>query len=83
MLDCCTSVIEDDLKRKIADSDYAALLTDESTYRAVSKKMIVYVRIIKDGKAEMYFIRNCHIPDGKAETIYIKLKQICEDSNLT
>ena len=44
-------------------------MTDESIDIAVLKKLVIYVKVVKDGKSQVYFATNVTVPDGKAETI--------------
>ena len=55
-------------------------MIDESTDLSVSKKLIVYVKIINNkGQAEVHFVRNVDVPNGTAETVTEVLETVISE----
>lgn len=68
------------LDRMLADinaANFVSIMCDESVSVdiAVHKKLIVFLQIVKAGEIAGYYGKNIDIPDGKANTIYEKLKK--------
>ena len=74
--------IEDDLKGKIAASPYVSLLCDESTDVSTVKQLVIYIRIIHDGKPETHFLQLREIANGTAETVTSALLASCCEYNI-
>ena len=57
-------VILEDTKDSLKNSSFFSVMIDESTDLSVSKKLIVYVKIINNkGQAEVHFVRNVDVPN--------------------
>ena len=69
MIASITSALDGNLREIIGGSRFLGFMTDESIDIAVLKKLVIYVKVVKDGKSQVYFATNVTVPDGKAETI--------------
>ena len=69
MIESIASALDGNLREIIGGSRFVGLMTDESIDIAVLKKLVIYVKVVKDGKSQVYFATNVTVPDGKAETI--------------
>ena len=77
--DSIVSVLDENLKKSIANSPFIGLMADETSDICVNKKLIVYVKVIEKGYTVTKFVRNCKVMDGKAETIFNKITNICNE----
>lgn len=71
--DCISSIIQRSLVEEIVQSDFYAVMIDESTDLSVQKHLSVCVRYVKNGEAVTKFLANVAIEDGKAHTIVQQL----------
>ena len=62
-------MIEEELLEKLHASPYISILIDESTGITVSKKLIIYVKYILEGRDKTSFLCNLEIPNGTAAAI--------------
>lgn len=58
------------------------MLCDESTDISTVKQLVIYVRIIHDGKPETHFLQLQEIANGTAETITSALLASCREYNI-
>ncbi|XP_074632698.1 zinc finger protein 862-like [Acropora palmata] len=68
-LETFSDVIEEELLEKLHASPYISILIDESTGITVSKKLIIYVKYILEGRDKTSFLCNLEIPNGTAAAI--------------
>lgn len=82
MIKCIADSVDDNMKDDISKSKYIGLMTDESIDIAVLKKMVLYIKIVKNGEAKVFFVANVTVPDGKAETIFQAILEWLESNNI-
>ena len=75
MQDAIDKCLQHDAVEKLLTCDAYGLITDESTDIAVTKKLVLYARIVKDCTVSTLFLKNIQILDGRAETIMDAMKQ--------
>lgn len=75
-------VIDNNLCTFLGRCKVFGLLCDESTDIAVHKKLILYVRYVKDGKMTTELVGNSRIPDGTADSIVTHVKEKVRDLGL-
>jgi len=51
----------------VKQSGIYGIIVDESTDLSTEKKLVVYVRFVKHGKAETKLLSNLKVDNGKAE----------------
>ena len=69
MQDAIDQCIHETTVDKLCTCDAYGLIVDESTDISITKKLVLYARVVKDGRVTTLFLKNIEIPDGKAETI--------------
>lgn len=80
-----STVIENNLKRKLASANFVSLMCDESDDIATKKKLVCYVRLIpesNDFEPETHFLDNVEIDKGDAETVYNALKSAAQNKGI-
>ena len=75
LLQCLSSVIEEQILDDIRSSDFFALMTDESTDIAVLKQLVLVARYMTETGVKTSFLLIQDIPDGTPETIETALLQ--------
>ena len=80
--DVMSEVIEDNMKQQLKDSDFVAVMIDESTDVSVSKRLIMYIKLLNEGKADTHFVRNVEILNGTADVITTKLQDIFQEMSI-
>jgi hypothetical protein len=83
MLTCMSEVIVESLKESIARSPFVGIYADESTDISVYKRLIIYIKLIQDGKTCTHFAKNIDVSDGTAATITAELKKYLEEVDVT
>ena len=68
--------------KRIQKSPYVGLMLDESLDIAVQKKLVLFFKILVEGKSKIEFAVNVEVKDGKAETIYAAVLKYLEESNV-
>ena len=68
--------------KRIQKSPYVGLMLDESLDIAVQKKLVLFFKILVEGKSKIEFAANVEVKDGKAETIYAAVLKYLEESNV-
>ena len=68
--------------KRFQKSPYVGLMLDESLDIAVQKKLVLFFKILVEGKAKIEFAAIVELKDGKAETIYAAVLKHLEDSNV-
>ena len=63
----------------IQGTPYLGIMCDESLDIAVTKKLVIYCKIIKSGEIFVLFGANVEVLDGKATTIYESLVKFLND----
>ena len=76
LLQCLSSVIEEQILDDIRSCDFFALMTDESTDIAVLKQLVLVARYMTETGVKTSFLLIQDIPDGTAKTIETALLQI-------
>lgn len=64
------------------ESPFVGLLIDETVNVTVHKKLIVFLRILVDGKPKTIFVGNFTVTAGDAETLFRKLTEIFEENRI-
>ena len=54
--------------KRIQKSPYVGLMLDESLDIAVQKKLVLFFKILVEGKSKFEFAANVEVKDGKEET---------------
>ena len=62
-----------ELDEKLQASEFLGIIIDETVNITVTKKLIMYVKIERDGLDETCFLGNYDIPDGTAKTVFDKV----------
>ena len=70
MQDVIDECIQQSIITEINSSDAYGLMIDESTDVTITKKLVVYAKIVSHCRTKARFLTNIDIPDGRAETIY-------------
>ena len=68
--------------KRFQKSPYVGLMLDESLDIAIQKKLVLFFKILVEGKAKIEFAAIVELKDGKAETIYAAVLKHLEDSNV-
>lgn len=68
--------------KRIKSSPYVGLMLDESLDIAVQKKLVLFFKILVEGKATVEFAANLEVKDGKAETIYTAVVNYLDSINV-
>lgn len=80
------SVLSDQIEKnvfdEILDSPYFGLMLDETCDINVEKKLVIYVRYIKDGKSCTSYLGNKRVTDCTAEGLKVALCEYLEDSGI-
>lgn len=69
MQESIATVIMKENDQTLENDDFLALLADESCDISVTKKLCTYYRTVSRCRAETFFVENCKIPNGTAETV--------------
>ena len=69
MVESLDSTVRVDMEKKLKESKFVGIITDESVDIAVFKKPIIYAQLVVNGKVQLFFIGNKDVCDGKADTI--------------
>lgn len=67
---------EDEILEDISSSPCFSVLTDELSDITNRKHMAVAVKYMKNGNPKVSFVKDCHLRDGRSETIYSELLPI-------
>lgn len=70
-------VLDGEVKRGVAKSEYFGLIIDESTDISVHKKLAECIRYVADRKMVTKFLTNVKIQSGTAESIVHAVKNMC------
>ena len=79
MVESLDSTVRVEMKKKLEESKFVGIITDESVDIAVFKKLIVYAQIVVNGKVQLFFMENKDVCDGKADTIIQALVEVLEE----
>ena len=82
MIAACSKTLEATLKRAMDAADFISIVVDESCDVAVLKKLIIYVKLVVDGKVQVMFAENKDVPDGKAATIFAAIMDFLESNDV-
>ena len=72
----------DRIKEKIYGSPYVGVIIDETVNVTIDKKLIVYLRIVENGKAKTIFMGNFTVYDGTAGTITEKVREVLAEKGV-
>ena len=75
MQDVIDECLHDATVEKLHACDAYGLIADESTDIAVTKKLVVYARVVKNCTISTLFLKNIEITNGRAETIMNAMRQ--------
>lgn len=79
---CISSIIQQEVIEEVLQSDFYALMIDESTDIAVQKHLSVCIRYVINGEPVTKFLANIAIDDGKAHTIVSELTKCISEVGL-
>ncbi|XP_070567017.1 uncharacterized protein C17orf113-like [Ptychodera flava] len=76
-------VLQTELDKEIAASPVISVIVDETVNITVNKKLIIFIRIVKNGEAKTVFSGNVTIAAGNAETVTEAILQQFERMNIS
>ena len=77
MLDACVEVIQTNISKKISDSEFISIMTDESTDIVVKKKCVIYCIVVNENlERQVMFLGNVEVDEVSvtAEVLFNHLK---------
>ena len=83
MQESLATIVRQDQDRDIANSPFVGLMIDETVNITCHKKLIIYVRIVKNGSALTLFLGNYTVTAGTAECVFEKIEEILRDRNIS
>ncbi|KAK5865246.1 hypothetical protein PBY51_016423 [Eleginops maclovinus] len=72
-------VVMNQKQEKIKRSDFVGLIIDETVNITVNKKLIVYLKLEREGKVETCFLGNYDVDCGNARCIYDRLVAVLRE----
>lgn len=69
----------EELDDKLQASDFLGIIIDETVNITVTKKLIMYVKVERDGKPETCFLGNYDVHAGTAQCIYDKVVEALQE----
>lgn len=78
-LEVMASTKEEELLQDIKNSPCFSILADETSDVTNRKHMAVAVKYLKDGNPKISFVKDCHLNDGKSETIFSELVSVIDE----
>lgn len=83
MISSLATVIRRKVDKQIADSPFISFLLDESTDIAISKKLVVYARVMDMNTftPSTHFVTNIKVESATGEAIYNELKSVMNKEN--
>ena len=78
LFDC----VEKDILSKVRASPAVGILCDESTDTANLKQLVVFVRLLVEGKPQTSFLKTVDLVDGTAETVERALLAVCRQCKI-
>ena len=82
MQECAASVIQREKLSDIDRSPFVGVMIDETVNVTVNKKLILFVRYVKNGEPCTTFIGNYTILAGDAETVFTKLTDVLREKGI-
>ena len=79
-LQVISSVIEDDIIQKMRSSMTIGLMADESTFVSITKELVLYGRVVVDGKINSKMVK---LDDGKANTIVAAISDYLKEVDIS
>lgn len=70
------AVCQDRIKERLQASTFLGIMTDESLDIAVQKKLVIYFKLVIDGKPCIQFGTNIEVVNGKAQTIIDAVRNV-------
>lgn len=70
---------EDEILEEIKSSPCFSVSTDETCDVTNRKHMAIAIKYLKDGSPKVSFVKDCHLSDGKSETIFAELLPVIEE----
>lgn len=83
MEDVLGEAAQEEIDALISKCDFIGLMVDESIDVAIHKKMILYLKIVMNGKPKILFGGNVEVSDGKANTITAAILKYMTDHNIS
>ncbi|XP_077983943.1 uncharacterized protein C17orf113-like [Glandiceps talaboti] len=74
--------VREEISQKISDSPFVGILVDETVNVTVHKKLIIFLKIVDDGKPRTIFIGNYTVLNGTAETVADKMLEVLGDHGI-
>ena len=82
MEDCLATVVSQELDEEISASPFVGIMIDETVNITNEKKLIMFVRYVKEGRPKTVFCGNYTITAGNAETVYQKVKEVMREKGI-
>ena len=82
MILACSQSLKEKLKTELANAHFIGVMTDESCDIAIYKKLIIYVKIVVNGKSKVVFAENRNVPEGTANTIVGAIRNFLNDNTV-
>ena len=76
------TIVRQDQDCDFANSPFVGLMIDETVNIVCLKKLIIYVRIVKNGSALTLFLGNYRVTTGTAECVFEKI-EVLSDRNIS
>ena len=83
MEDVLGEAAQEEIDALISKCDFIGRLVDESIDVAIHKKMILYLKIVMNGKPKILFGGNVEVSDGKANTMTAAILKYMTDHNIS
>ena len=74
--------IQESIVTENSSSDAYGLMVDESTDVTITKKLVIYAKIVSHCRTKIYFVTNIDIADGRAETICVAVMIWVKDKKI-
>ncbi|XP_070550531.1 uncharacterized protein C17orf113-like [Ptychodera flava] len=74
--------VREEISQKISDSPFVGILVDETVNVTVHKKLIMFLKIVDDGKPRTIFIGNYTVLNGTAQTVADKILSVIGDHGI-
>ena len=83
MQDVIDECIQSSIVEQIRSCSAYGLMVDESTDVTITKKLVIYVKIVNQCHTKTCFLANIDIVDGRAETIYDTILNWAGERNIS
>lgn len=82
MQDCIAEVLENQALGDARNSPFVGVIIDETVNVTVNKKLIIFLRYVKDGEACTTFCGNYTVNAGDAETVFEKVRDVLHEKGI-